>query len=176
MACYMLQSSINGSFETGPVKIGTSKDVPKRMRAIQASHSAPLRLIRTLDGGIDVEAWLHKRFADLRKSGEWFAFDPDMLTVAPPKSKKTDRKSNRVSAPFFLQGDRIDLVAALERAQSVLTEVGSMWSEVPGEIRRGFLDAAHEIQVTLLRTGKLRWSETRRIPLSLDDTDIPRTV
>lgn len=145
MACYMLQTSSGGSFDDGPVKIGTSRNVPQRMLQIQRLHHAPIRLIRDFIGGIDVERWLHERFASLRLDGEWFEFSPEMLVVSPPIHGTKARNSgyrHPVSAP----APRLDLILALERAESVLIEAGSAWGHIPGEIRKRLLDAAHAIQ------------------------------
>jgi hypothetical protein len=74
MAVYMIRAGMGGD-----VKIGLAADPLKRLKALQTSNTAKLRLIRVLDGEADAEKALHRRFAALRKSGEWFAFAPEML-------------------------------------------------------------------------------------------------
>lgn len=68
----------------GWVKIGYSSDVRNRLSALSTGAGCDLHLLRYLDGGRPTERWLHKRFSDLRVKGEWFVFDPEMLTVIPP--------------------------------------------------------------------------------------------
>ena len=70
--------------ETGPVKIGWTKDVADRRRVLQTSHPELLRVIRVVDGTPALERSLHDRFRALRLQGEWFRFDADMLAMALP--------------------------------------------------------------------------------------------
>jgi len=65
MAVYFLQDGF------GSVKIGHAKNVTARMSGLQTDSSVALHLIRALDGGQPTEAWLHKRFANYRRKGEW---------------------------------------------------------------------------------------------------------
>ncbi len=66
------------------VKIGMAKSVASRLRSLQTGCAQPLSLIREVDGGASVERWLHGQFRHLRMVGEWFRFDPTMLTIDPP--------------------------------------------------------------------------------------------
>ena len=75
---YMVQAG-----ENGPVKIGTAIDVPARIRELQCGNPEPLRLLRTLDGGRDAEAWFHRHFRSSRYRAEWFSFCEEMLTAIP---------------------------------------------------------------------------------------------
>jgi hypothetical protein len=65
--------------DTGPIKIGTSRDVKKRLSALQASSPVPLRLLRTIHGERSREQNLHGQFKHLRMTGEWFRPEPDLL-------------------------------------------------------------------------------------------------
>lgn len=56
----------------GPIKIGRSCDVTKRMSALQISCAEPLMLLATTSGDYRLEAILHKRFGAARLEGEWF--------------------------------------------------------------------------------------------------------
>jgi hypothetical protein len=69
----------------GPVKIGyTSKDVADRIIKLQCAHYEPLRLVRVLEGGREVETWLHFSFATRHIRNEWFTWCPEMMTIEPP--------------------------------------------------------------------------------------------
>lgn len=67
--------------EDGPVKIGVAKDAAKRLAALQTASHVPLKIIRLVRGGRDVEAALHVQFAHLRQHGEWFGFSEAMLAA-----------------------------------------------------------------------------------------------
>ena len=61
----------------GHIKIGRTKDVGKRLEALQIAHALPLRLIAyiccgTSDDAIELEKILHSRFYLYRLNGEWF--------------------------------------------------------------------------------------------------------
>ena len=58
--------------DDGPIKIGTSKYVARRLRSLQISAPRPLRLLGTMPGGHGLERELHRQFADLQVHGEWF--------------------------------------------------------------------------------------------------------
>lgn len=55
------------------VKIGISHDPVERANSLNAE------LLTAIDGGRDLEARLHREFADLRVRGEWFSAEPSLL-------------------------------------------------------------------------------------------------
>lgn len=79
MPCYLLRAG-----DTDKVKIGFATDVTERMAVLQSAHWERLALLRTWDGDLITEGWLHKQFASARTIGEWFTFDTAMLEVEPP--------------------------------------------------------------------------------------------
>jgi hypothetical protein len=70
--------------EGGPVKIGFSARLTTRMRTLSTGTHEALRVLRVIEGGHETERWMHERFAASRRRGEWFNFDPEMMTVLPP--------------------------------------------------------------------------------------------
>jgi hypothetical protein len=76
---YFAQNVANGN-----VKIGYTGDLPRRIAALSSGAGQPVELLRTVAGGRSVEAWLHRRFAPYRITGEWFSFHSDMLDIVPP--------------------------------------------------------------------------------------------
>ena len=70
--------------DDGPVKIGWANDVEARRKQLQVSHHEPLRVIRTIEGNLATERWLHEQFAAQRLEGEWFEFHPEMVGIEPP--------------------------------------------------------------------------------------------
>lgn len=75
-----------------PVKIGVTWADPRqtgRLSTLQSMTYLPLEVIRVVPGGCKVvESWFHHRYARLHIRGEWFNFDPEMLTVeVPPRAR-----------------------------------------------------------------------------------------
>lgn len=68
--------------EAGAIKIGLAADPSGRLMQLQTSSASPLRMLRTFDGGRELEAALHRRFARLRLHGEWFKPDEELLRFA----------------------------------------------------------------------------------------------
>lgn len=56
------------------VKLGCSQNITRRLKGIQISHPAELRVLWQGAGGAAMEAHLHERFARRRIRGEWFDF------------------------------------------------------------------------------------------------------
>lgn len=61
------------------VKIGVSTDPPRRLRDLQTGSSRELTILGTIPGGYDLEADLHRRYADKRldEGREWFELTGD---------------------------------------------------------------------------------------------------
>lgn len=64
--------------ENGPVKIGWSQDVARRMAELQTANANRLTLIGFLRGRMEREAATHALFAHLRLEGEWFRDTPEL--------------------------------------------------------------------------------------------------
>lgn len=63
------------SLSHGLTKIGTSRDVQRRIRQIRNGGPVPLNAVLLgwiEDGGETLETLLHERFRDARRHGEWF--------------------------------------------------------------------------------------------------------
>lgn len=65
--------------EDGPIKIGTSEQVDRRLKSLQLSCPQKLRLLGTVFGGHKLERELHRMFEAHRIQGEWFRAGPDLL-------------------------------------------------------------------------------------------------
>lgn len=50
----------------GPIKLGTTEDLPRRLAQLEAHYRQPLAVLATFEGGRDEERAIHKRFAHLR--------------------------------------------------------------------------------------------------------------
>lgn len=60
----------------GFIKIGWTKNLRKRVAALQVISSAPLRLLGVVAGERDMEQWLHRMLSADRVRGEWFRQSP----------------------------------------------------------------------------------------------------
>lgn len=67
--------------ETKTLKIGTSSNTTVRVRSIAAGMPFPLTLLGVIDGSFQMEADLHRRFADQRLNGEWFRATDELLAA-----------------------------------------------------------------------------------------------
>ncbi len=65
----------------GPIKIGFSTNLTKRLTGLQTSSPIPLALLGTARGGAALEEKLHTILAASRTRGEWFHPTPHVATV-----------------------------------------------------------------------------------------------
>ncbi len=70
--------------DSNAIKIGRTKDLAKRMNALQTSSPAKLRLIKSVqvEGGKEaheLEQSLHRKFSEIRLAGEWFKAEANLL-------------------------------------------------------------------------------------------------
>lgn len=63
----------------GPIKIGCSTDVAKRLRALQIGSAYALAVLAVIEGNETIERRYHRQFAHLRLNGEWFRRDTVLL-------------------------------------------------------------------------------------------------
>lgn len=71
---YFVQSRGPG----GPVKIGWSQDVERRIAELQTANAHKLVLLGRVKGTMEREAALHAQFAHLRMEAEWFRDAPEI--------------------------------------------------------------------------------------------------
>jgi len=70
---YFIQGAVGG-----PIKIGWSQDVDKRVAELQTGNPEPLSVINMIPGTKNDERRLHDLLGHLRISGEWFMDHPDV--------------------------------------------------------------------------------------------------
>lgn len=66
-----------GDGRSGVVKIGTTSNLRKRLKALQTGSAYELRVLWSFGGDVRLEEHLHRRYKDLRLEGEWFDFGDD---------------------------------------------------------------------------------------------------
>lgn len=76
----------------GPLKIGVTRDIGQRVAALQSGCAEPIRVLAVVEQVGDLtERALHKRFAEHRQSGEWFAAAPELLAFAEELASRNGR-------------------------------------------------------------------------------------
>lgn len=73
---YFLQSE-----DGGPIKIGATNDVAKRMFELQTARADKLVLLTAVPGDMMLERSLHLHFAAARVKGEWFTPVPELVRL-----------------------------------------------------------------------------------------------
>jgi hypothetical protein len=89
------------AYSAGRIKIGTSNNVPDRLRGLSGQSPHPVTIIMTRPGSIDLERKLHACLDSLRLHGEWFRLTTEFrkyLDQCLCRSGK--RKLSRVEAEF----------------------------------------------------------------------------
>lgn len=101
----------------GPVKIGSTTDPIYHLARLQLGTPDDLAYVCLLPGGQAHKGYLHRRFADVRKRGDWFESAgevntfADRLHQAAQRSRARDARQAMVDAIRTVDPD----IAALER-------------------------------------------------------------
>jgi transcriptional regulator with XRE-family HTH domain len=66
----------------GPIKIGFSEDIARRVVEFQTASPYPLELLRVVEGNTETEARVQKQFKSAALHGEWFNPVPEVLEAA----------------------------------------------------------------------------------------------
>lgn len=64
---------------TNTVKIGVTKDVYKRLTALQTGHSTKLKLLHVTEGSYEEEKCLHKKYKKYKVRNEWFDLSDEIV-------------------------------------------------------------------------------------------------
>ena len=67
--------------EGGPIKIGRARKPQIRLRVFQIACPIRLRILGVMEGDLETETKLHRRFATYRLHGEWFQVSPELLAL-----------------------------------------------------------------------------------------------
>ena len=83
------------------VKIGYSNDPQRRLNFIQVTCPFIVSILWMKEGGLPLEAALHRRFADRRVRGEWFEFpDGDAVELISGRAADAARRAADPPAPY----------------------------------------------------------------------------
>jgi hypothetical protein len=77
------------------IKIGYSKDAPKRLAGLQTSSSEDLVLLGFVRGTRDDERELHKMFCHLQLRGEWFRLEEELTDYIKSALWEEEEKASR---------------------------------------------------------------------------------
>lgn len=69
------------AMQGGPVKIGVTGNLAQRLNRLEYGEGRPVRALATVPGGVVLERFLHVRYAELRRRGEWFELDDDLRSL-----------------------------------------------------------------------------------------------
>lgn len=99
--------------EGGPIKIGITDDLGRRMAHLRCGRSEDLIVLATMPGGRAEERKLHRRFASSRRRGEWFDPTPDLLALVAEAIEQghVPVPSVQLSSPTIDPRQEIDLAA-----------------------------------------------------------------
>lgn len=73
--------------EGHPIKIGSAKNVSRRIAALNTASPRRLKLICAIHGDASKERALHAELAAFRMDGEWFLPSPEVLSVVGRESQ-----------------------------------------------------------------------------------------
>lgn len=95
------------------IKIGYTSDLTERLRKLAPGCPAPLRLLGTVPGGLEIERHYHERLAAYRSRGEWFRRSPALdaivsgLDQPEPPPQKPDPQAAKMNAYYEANADRL---------------------------------------------------------------------
>ncbi|MFG1302150.1 GIY-YIG nuclease family protein [Xanthobacter sp. V3C-3] len=102
------------AMSTGDIKIGFSTDVAKRMGQLFYAVPGGVTLLASFLSTPDAEAWCHRKFSNLRVSGEWFRPDPELMDFI----ERVKREGNLV-VPETFRAEEIELAPRLPTDEEV---------------------------------------------------------
>lgn len=91
--------------DDGPIKIGRSRRPLERFEELRGGSPLPLRLLLTYRAGELEERRLHQRFAELRRSGEWFDPGEPLIDFLMARGVKGARGGGKRRLPTTLTKD-----------------------------------------------------------------------
>lgn len=65
--------------DIGAIKIGRAIRPKRRLMQLQMGSPIEISILAITEGGAELEAAYHSRFADTRLRGEWFARSPELM-------------------------------------------------------------------------------------------------
>lgn len=93
--------------DSGNIKIGYSTNPEQRKAGLQSAHYEELEFVGLMDGTIDDETVIKRRFAKHKIRGEWYSPHQEILDFIATNANRTDVNlvesiGNGDSARYFL--------------------------------------------------------------------------
>ena len=153
--------------DTGPIKIGYSRDPNERMLAFRGrSNAAPLKLLATVRGSYSREALLHVQFAKSRINGEWFSPSTELIALI-----QTFSGASRTTSTTPVGPPALDKLGAMKEAHEAERAAAfKIWRAALEAAKGNVREAADAVLVAVL-DGKTRKNrahhQVRRLGLFL---------
>jgi|SRR5215469_5917523 len=115
------------SLMTQHVKIGTTKQLTRRLSGLRQEAGGEVDVLGVTNGGFPEETTLHQHFQHLHIMGEWFRPEPDLLDFIGQNARAWDGKDEKPLQSIMLRLDeRIlnALDAAVERTRPRSSRTG----------------------------------------------------
>jgi DNA-binding CsgD family transcriptional regulator len=120
---------------TGPIKIGMSSQVERRIKQLEIDHKVKLTVLAQAEGGFRDELRMHHMLADHRLEGEWFAPSAAVLSVIDQITRDgalpppTEQDRDAIIERRYLGGETLqqiadDLGLTRERVRQLLRSNG----------------------------------------------------
>jgi hypothetical protein len=90
----------------GPIKIGFTRDMAKRLSRLQAFSPFPLFVWAAIEGTTLCEAELHRAYSGDRLHGEWFALTPAIAHLIKSKREMSGLRESFSKSAAVIQGLR----------------------------------------------------------------------
>lgn len=84
--------------ERGAIKIGTARDVNRRLSEIRVFSDVPVEIIGVMRGGLQKERDLHSQFASSKIAGEWFSYTKEISDYIQRNAKPHFPKQHGLKA------------------------------------------------------------------------------
>jgi len=95
----------------GPIKIGITWDIKKRLDHMKTFSPHPLRVLAIINGDSKRERLLHRKFKNQRLEGEWFRSSERLMEFI------RTLPNNHISQPIEVDGEK--LLSPLEIAEFI---------------------------------------------------------
>jgi len=71
--------AVSGDVELGPIKVGYATNLKRRLKQLQACSPFPLKVLKAVVGGFDMESDFHREYREWNTHGEWIEATPKLL-------------------------------------------------------------------------------------------------
>jgi hypothetical protein len=115
--------------ESGPVKIGTSTNVMKRLTALQSASPEPLHIRAACPGGSAVERAIHGLFSADRIAGEWFITSPALVALMDALRDYPALGLCLAKLPTITKPAPVVTITRPKRKRKISEETRAIWRE-----------------------------------------------